>query len=291
MAAAASAAEEAGRLILRRYGTVLMVRDKGVADIVTEVDAASERLIRRCLAPTGIPVQGEEEGGAEGAERRSFPRRVRRFLEAQAGGYADLNLSLFRYFSEEEKADLYAPDFAERVSQTNAPGVLLDRLAGAPADEPLDRVLYGDLTLYLPDDLLVKVDVAAMAYGLETRAPLLDARILSFAASLPAEWKVGWRTPKRFFREAMRGILPDDILAREKMGFGVPIPHWFRGPLLPFLRERLLGDETTRLGLFRREALARMIDDHADGRRNHANRLWALLALTEWYRAYAPTGA
>ena len=70
MAAAASAAEEAGRLILRRYGTVLMVRDKGVADIVTEVDAASERLIRRCLAPTGIPVQGEEEGGAEGAERR-----------------------------------------------------------------------------------------------------------------------------------------------------------------------------------------------------------------------------
>ncbi len=70
LSAAASAAEDAGRLILRRYGTVLQVRDKGVADIVTEVDAASERLIRRRLAPTGIPVQGEEEGGAEGAERR-----------------------------------------------------------------------------------------------------------------------------------------------------------------------------------------------------------------------------
>lgn len=226
----------------------------------------------------------------EGSGRRSLPRRLRRSLEALRGGPSELNLALFRYFSEAEKDRIYAPDFAASLARRDAERILLDRIERAPAGDVLDGVLYADLTLYLPDDLLVKMDVAAMSVGLETRAPLLDTRILALSQSLPSTWKVGWRTGKVFFREAMRGILPDSILAREKMGFGVPISHWFRGSLYEHLRSRLLSKDVEDLGLFRRDGLAALIEEHRSGARNHANRLWALLALVTWYEVFKGRG-
>ncbi len=138
--------------------------------------------------------------------------------------------------------------------------------------------------MYLPDTLLVKVDVASMAVALEGRSPLLDTAIMEFAASLPRAWKVTARQSKKILKDAHRGILPDEILDRRKMGFSIPLKHWLRDDLYGYTRDILLDGSTVNRGYFTRESVERLIEDHRAGRRNNSARLWALLMLEHWHR-------
>lgn len=221
----------------------------------------------------------------EGAGRVSYARRLRRFLEAvTTDDAAATNLRLFGYFDEAMKADLYTPEMRAATRGAGAPALYLDAVARAPADDLLDRLLYTDVTNYLADCLLVKVDVASMAVSLECRSPFLDHEVMEFAASLPAAWKVRGPFGKWFLRRAYEEILPRPILERGKMGFGVPIAPWFRGEMRGYLRDVLLDPASLRRGYFRREAVEALIAEHERGARNHAHRLWALLALEMWHR-------
>ena len=146
---------------------------------------------------------------------------------------------------------------------------------------------------YLPGDLLVKMDIASMAHSLEVRSPLLDQELMETVAALPAEAKLGGEVTKRCFKAALRPWLPDAVLDRPKMGFGVPIGRWFAGPLRAMPEEILLDPGSLTRGVFSERALRDFVRDAAaragereDGFEYHANRLWAFLELELWLRTY-----
>jgi asparagine synthase (glutamine-hydrolysing) len=231
----------------------------------------------------------------EGAKNRSIPRKIRRFAHAARLSADHFNLSLFEYFDRGHRDELYDAGFRERLGDYDADLYLLELMAsgGGARDskgtdrglpDAVDRVLRADTLMYLPDTLLVKVDIASMAASLEARSPLLDTSIMEFAASLPRSWKVGFSSSKRILKEAHHGILPNEIMYRRKMGFSVPLSHWFRAELYDFMRDALLDPRALNRGYFRQDAIEHLIDEHRSGQRNNAFRLWALLMLEMWHR-------
>jgi asparagine synthase (glutamine-hydrolysing) len=145
---------------------------------------------------------------------------------------------------------------------------------------------YVDEMLYLPDDILVKVDRASMAVSLETRAPLLDYRLGEFLATVPAELRYRGHTKKHLLKKAVEGILPHEVVHRGKMGFGVPLKHWFRREAAEFTRDVLTSRAARERGFFEPGEVSRIVDRHAKGRRDFSNKLWTLLFFELWCRAW-----
>ncbi len=143
-----------------------------------------------------------------------------------------------------------------------------------------------DLMTYLPCDLMTKVDIASMAHSLECRQPFLDFRVVELAASLPLRLKFRGRTGKRLLRAAFGALLPREIWTRKKMGFGVPLDHWFRHELKEMTRDLLLGESTRSRGHFRPESIELLVRQHETGTFDHSYRLWALLVLELWIRQW-----
>lgn len=150
-------------------------------------------------------------------------------------------------------------------------------MADAPAREALDRAQYADLMIWLPGDILTKTDRMSMAVSLEAREPLLDYRLIEFAATIPANLRVQGRTGKAIMKKAMEGILPHDILYRPKMGFVTPISAWFRGALAD--QARALASSPTLLGTgwFDESELTAIVAAHQSGRSDHGRLIWQLL--------------
>ncbi len=224
--------------------------------------------------------------------KSTFFDRAERFSASFSDGRARRYLEYICYFNELQKQALYTPQFAAKVAGHDSRDLVEALFASAGTNDPVDQALSVDFHSYLPDDLLVKVDIASMSVALEGRSPLLDHKFLEMAARIPSRLKIHGRDKKYIFKKALRGILPDDILYRQKMGFGVPIEHWFRGELRGFVRERLLGGSAVKRGIFRTEAVEALINEHQNTRINHAHQLWALLTLEMWYQTfidYKPT--
>lgn len=156
--------------------------------------------------------------------------------------------------------------------------------AQAGSSEFLSQMQYVDEMLYLPDDILVKVDRASMAVALETRAPLLDYRLAEFLATVPAALRYRNREKKYLLKKSMDGVLPREILYRGKMGFGVPLKHWFRKEAAEFTRDVLTSREARERGLFDPQEVRLCLDRHARGRRDFSGKLWALLFFELWCR-------
>ena len=156
---------------------------------------------------------------------------------------------------------------------------LIRLMENAPARSGLDRAQYADLTFWLPGDILTKTDRASMAVGLEAREPLLDHRLIEFAARLPEKFRVRRGQGKWLMKSAMERYLPEDILYRPKMGFVTPISAWFRGPLAGQARAMGSRSALARTGWFDGVALDRMAEDHIAGRRDHGRLIWQMLML------------
>jgi asparagine synthase (glutamine-hydrolysing) len=154
--------------------------------------------------------------------------------------------------------------------------------------EYLDRLLDIDARLWLPDDLLAKVDRATMAYSLEARVPYLDHALYDWCAKLPPSFKLHRGERKRLLKRLAERYLPRDIVHREKQGFMMPIERWFAGELADELAHALGPQGLGRRGLLRPEAIARLLAEHKAGRKNHAMRLWVLLILERWLARYEP---
>jgi asparagine synthase (glutamine-hydrolysing) len=149
----------------------------------------------------------------------------------------------------------------------------------------LDRLLYADIKSYLVE-LLMKQDQMSMATSIESRVPFLDHKLVEYAATLPDEWKLqGWTT-KRVLREAMKGLLPESILNRPKMGFPVPFAGWTRGAWNGVVRDVLLDRRSRERGIIDPFAVDRLLADHAAGRTEGGDRLWTLLNLELWHRTF-----
>lgn len=153
-----------------------------------------------------------------------------------------------------------------------------------PFEEEGDRALHMALRVYLPDDLLTKVDITSMAHGLEVRAPFLDHKLVEFVARLPLSEKVSKGQTKRLLKRSLLRRLPRELLFRKKKGFAVPIASWLRGPLNSFLRETVLSEQARSRGLFTPGQVEKLIQDHELGRWNHQHALWSLLCLELWFR-------
>jgi asparagine synthase (glutamine-hydrolysing) len=153
----------------------------------------------------------------------------------------------------------------------------------------VERAMATDIKTYLVDDILTKVDRASMAYSLEARVPLLDHRIVEFAARLPMEHKVHSGGTKHLLRKILYRHIPRERIDRPKMGFGIPVNRWLRNELRPLLAEFLNGERVRREGFLRPEGVDRVVREHLSGRRDHQYRLWALLAFAMWVERYRPT--
>ena len=150
---------------------------------------------------------------------------------------------------------------------------------------PLARLLYLNVKTYLVDDLLVKMDRATMANGLEARSPFLDRDLMRYIALLPDRMKLRWGTSKYILRKAFADLVPKEICQRSKMGFGVPLDAWFRGDLREFVHDLLLSSESRSRIYLNQEYVGRLIRDHLTGRQDNAYRLWAVLTFEVWLRA------
>jgi asparagine synthase (glutamine-hydrolysing) len=147
--------------------------------------------------------------------------------------------------------------------------------------------------MYLPQDCLVKMDIASMANSLEARSPFLDHRLVEFCASLPSAYKLRGRTSKWLLRRLMKDRLPPAILSRPKMGFGVPVGEWLRGDLRPLLDDTILSQRAQHRGYFRPEAVRAIVDEHLARRADRTPHIWSLLMLELWFRTFidAPIGS
>lgn len=150
----------------------------------------------------------------------------------------------------------------------------------------VERMQYVDINFYLAEDILTKVDRAAMSVSLETRAPLLDPRIGRFAFTLPTRFKINGSNGKLILKEAARPFLPPEILARPKKGFGIPVASWLNGRLRPMVHELLGEDRLRRQGIFRPEFVSRLIKEHQSGIASHHKELWSLLVFQLWCDNY-----
>ncbi len=151
-------------------------------------------------------------------------------------------------------------------------------------EDPVERVMTLDLESYLPYDLLVKMDIMTMAHSLEARSPFLDHKFVEMAASIPVHMKIRRGKTKYILREAYAGVVPERVLGRGKMGFGVPLARWFQGELREYMREILLDPASLRRGYFQEEALTGLLNDHVEEREDHGFLIWNLLVLELWHR-------
>ena len=209
--------------------------------------------------------------------------RFQRFLRAASLPTVDRYLRWVSAFDADAKRELYTPEFARRIAGHETANILAPWFARANGSGIVDAALLTDTMTYLPNDLLVKVDIATMAVSLEARSPFLDHHLIEFAASLPENLKLRGLTTKYLLKQVLGKLLPSENLKRPKMGFGVPVGHWFRGPLQGFLREVLLSEKASRRGLFRPAAVLRLVDEHTAGRADYAHQLWTLLMLELWF--------
>jgi len=205
------------------------------------------------------------------------------------------HLKMICFFSEEDKKGLYSP------AMLSAMGVGEDLLPSAPekffeevyalgaGEDFVNRMLFMDFRTYLPDDLMVKMDIASMANSLETRSPFLDHEFVETVFRMPGDWKLkGLRGHKWILKRAFEDKLPDMIRRRGKMGFGIPLGPWFRGRLKSYWEEQVLSPDAVSGCYFNREAVETLWHQHQTAKRDHGYRLWALLMLELWHRQCLP---
>jgi asparagine synthase (glutamine-hydrolysing) len=217
------------------------------------------------------------------AQRRFKIPRIRGVLQAPEEQPGRRYAFTIVYFTDHDKAAVYSEAMQEQLG-----GSALDLLEPyfAETDSLVAGANWADIHTYLPDDLMVKVDVASMAHGLESRSPLLDHVFMEWAAGISEHVKMARGVTKALFKSAMEPYLPAELLYRPKMGFGCPVDHWFRNELKELAHDTLLSQVARERGLFRTDYIRLLLDEHCSFTRDHHTRLWALLMLELWFRMW-----
>ena len=179
--------------------------------------------------------------------------------------------------TEEQRAALYSESFKRDLQGYSALEVFKHHLDRSPTDDALSKILYLDMKTYLTGDILTKVDRASMAHALEVRVPLLDHKFVEWVSGLPASMKLNGQEGKHVLKSSLQTHLPNDVLYRAKMGFGVPLANWFRGPLRERVHELGRSSDLTKTDLFESSYIKRVTDQHVSGVRDHSALIWALL--------------
>ncbi|HKZ72829.1 MAG TPA: asparagine synthase (glutamine-hydrolyzing) [Steroidobacteraceae bacterium] len=187
------------------------------------------------------------------------------------------------YFDAASRRGLYTPDVQRVLGLDRAESVIAERFADGDGDS-LDRMLFADSTIRLPDHPVMISDRMSMAWGLEVRSPFMDHRVAEFAARIPGHCKVRGRELRHIQKRLARRYLPPDILDRPKQGFSSALPYILREEYRMLYRELLSPSELVRAGILRREPIERLLGEQLSGRRDHGNRLWLLINAELWFR-------
>jgi len=279
--------------VARRHVTVALSGDGGDESFAGYERYAAMGLARRIGRVPVVPALAARmlrslPNGRR--EPRSAPFRAARLLETAALPADERYGALMEIFPPALRSKLYTSELRAALGAPSKASALLGSppLAGIPGLQALDA------RTYLPDDLLVKADRASMATSLELRSPLLDHEVLQLGLSLPPSLRLDGLRGKAALRRAFADLLPPEIAARKKTGFGMPLGTWFRGPLGELAGDLLLGPGAHGRGQLRMEAVERVLSEHVSGVRDHGHRLWCLLVLELWQRTWlerAATGA
>lgn len=216
--------------------------------------------------------------------QKSQLRKAQRFLGSLTLSPETRYADWMSTFDRRQRAGLFHPDFLEELDGYEPDRFLLELYAASPWQDFVQRTTSVDLESYLPCDILTKVDVASMSYGLECRSPLLDQQVVDLAASMPQSLKRRGKVGKTILRETFADLIPAANRSRRKTGFGVPLDAWFRGELRPLLEGVLLSDRCLGRRRFRPEVVRSLVQEHVGGRTDHSARLWLLLVLELWQR-------
>jgi asparagine synthase (glutamine-hydrolysing) len=178
---------------------------------------------------------------------------------------------------------VYATEFMERLDGADPDDHYRSAWDAAEGESDTDRALYGDFTTYLPDQLLVKMDVSTMAHSVEARSPLLDTRVLEFAASVPASQLTRGFQTKYLLKRLAERYVPEQVIYRRKRGFVMPASDWLRGSLAKAARGILTSRAASQRQIFKAPQIERMLDEHAAGAADWGNMLWTALVLEIWH--------
>jgi asparagine synthase (glutamine-hydrolysing) len=211
----------------------------------------------------------------------------RRFLRHLALEGPDRYFDASTMFHADEMRSLFHEEALAQIARHDPWSVARDEWR-EPSGDWLAAAQYNDLNRYLPLDILTKVDRMTMAHSIEARPPLLDHKFVEFAATIPARFRLQGNDTKYIFKKAMRGILPDSIIDRQKRGFAVPLAHWFRGELQGFARDVLLSPTCRDRGIFETRAVERLFQLHTRGR-DLDLQLWTMLSFELWCQRFLDT--
>ena len=212
-------------------------------------------------------------------------RRAKLALETLAiSDQAERSATWFASFSRQEREALFSPDFLAQVDVAHPARVFAQYLEQVRDRPPLKRMLYADLKVWLPDNLLLRGDQMTMAASIEERVPFLDHKLVELAARIPVKLLTqGFRT-KVLLRQALRPYLSTETLRRRKVGFTVPVGPWFRKSLNSFVADLLLSPEVRSRGYFNTANMESVVREHFDGIRDRQKQLWALINFELWAR-------
>jgi len=194
--------------------------------------------------------------------------------------------TMFFRFNQRDKQLLYSDTLWNQVANLNSADIIVQQYDNANADDPIDRMLYTDFLTRLPEHSLMLTDRMTMAHGLEARSPFLDHKLLEVLASFPSNMKIRDGEMKYLLRRLAEAYLPKKITRREKQGFMFPIAYWFKSDLYDFVKRILLNSIFVKEGIFRRESVVKLIEDHRQNKVDNHVRLWMLLNLQIWHWLY-----
>ena len=217
---------------------------------------------------------------------RSFFRRTKLL--------SDLSLEPSRYhyvknliiFFDDLKSELVSADVKQQLQNLHSLDFTFQYFDADNARHSTDKMLYSDVMTYLPEDLLVKVDRMTMAHGLEGRSPFLDHKLMEFAATIPAHYKMRGTGLKLLLKEIGKSWLPEPILHRGKKGFSVPIGDWFRNELRDMVGDTFSSSYLVQEGILNKTTLTNIITEHQAGKVDHRHKIWLFLNLETWYRMF-----
>lgn len=275
--------------LAREHVTVVLAGDGG-----DEAFGGYDRYVATLATRPTDRIPSPLRNGLAGVIRRlsKFPLstpfllRTSRFLRALSDDPQRRYARWVSHFDLQQQAVLFSSAFLKQVRGIDPERLVLDVYQQTDATHLLDATLDVDVRTYLPDDLLVKVDITSMANSLEVRAPFLDHPLMEMAASLPPSLKIQGLEKKYLLKRAMADLLPVEILNRPKQGFIVPIDHWFRHDLQEMAYDTLLDPRSLGRGYFRPEVVRRLLDEHVRGVQNFHRQLWNLLMLELWHRCF-----
>jgi asparagine synthase (glutamine-hydrolysing) len=222
----------------------------------------------------------------DGSGTNNFPAKLKRFMLMASRPYRERHYNWVSIFRDYEKDSLFSENFKKELNNRHSFYYLNNAFDDCGAKDIVDLVMAADIKTNLLDDLIVKMDIATMANSLEGRSPFLDHKVMEFSASIPSSIKIKGTKLKYLLKKAMADILPQEILKRPKMGFGIPRDEWFRKELNGYAHRVLLEPKSVKRGYFKPDAVRQLLDEHASGRINHGAHIWSLLFLELWHRVF-----